>query len=126
MNNVDVNALGQAMDTSWGRSSTSQSASFSVKLTMQGADRILASYAAIVNFGTEHEMIRMKRAYADESASVIKEVIKVMKERYKDLCGKTISVKEIGTSDSLDIKNFNSMNMRRSAYFRRKTIFEIT
>jgi hypothetical protein len=122
---IDFNALGQAFDTTWGRSSTPKTASFSVKLTMQGPDRILASYAAIVNFGSEHEKITLMRRYADESASVIDEVVKKVKANYKDLTGSSVTFKEEVSSDSLEIITANFHNPKRTAYYRRKTIFEV-
>jgi len=125
MADIDYNALGQSIDSTWGRSSTPKTASYSVKLTMIGADRILASYAAIVNFGTERQMIEMKRGYNEESKSVTSEVMKNVKANYKELCGLSLSVKELSSSDSLEIIGFNVHNPRRTAYFRRKTVFEI-
>lgn len=125
MVDIDINALGQAMDTTWGRSSTPKTASYSVKLTMQGPDRVLASYAAVVNFGTEHQMIAMKRRYAEESEAVTNEVIKQVKARYKNLSGESLAAKELTSTDSLEIIGFNVHNPRRTAYYRRKTVFEI-
>jgi hypothetical protein len=51
MADIDYNALGQAIDTTWGRSSTPKTSSYSVKLSILGPDRLLAAYAAIVNVG---------------------------------------------------------------------------
>lgn len=125
MADIDYNALGQAMDTTWGRSSTPKTASYSVKLTMLGPDRMLASYAAIVNFGTERQMIDMKRRYSDESESVTSEVLKTVKANYKELVGEGLSTKELSSVDSLEIINFNVHNPRRTAYYRRKTVYEL-
>ena len=125
MSDIDYNALGQAMDTTWGRSSTPKTASYSVKLTMLGPDRILASYAAVVNFGTEKQMIDMKRRYSEESLSITNEVIKVLKANYKELCSEGLTAKEMSSTDSLEIIGFNVHNPRRTAYYRRKTVFEI-
>lgn len=125
MADIDFNALGQAMDTSWGRSSTPQTAGYSVKLSMLGPDRVLASYQAIVNFGTERQMIDMKRRYEDESKAITDEVIKAIKANYKDLSGDTLTAKELNHVESLEIIGFNVHNPRRTAYYRRKTVFEI-
>jgi hypothetical protein len=122
---IDYNALGQAIDTSWGRSSTPKTASYSVKFILQG-NRIIASYAAVVNFGTEKEMILMKRAYAEESVSVTAEAVKRVKAIYKDLTGEALSTKDVSSNDSLEIINFGIHNPKRTAYYRRKTIFEIS
>lgn len=125
MADIDYNALGQAIDTTWGRSSTPKTASYSVKLTMLGPDRLLASYAVVVNFGTERQMIEMKRRYSEESESITSEVLKTVKANYKELSGESLSAKELDSTDSLEIINVNIHNPRRTAYYRRKTVFEI-
>jgi hypothetical protein len=124
MLNIDVNALGQAIDTTWGRSSTPQTASYSVKFTLHG-NVLKASYAAIVNFGTEKDMYLMKQRYSEESIAVIASALKNVKSVYKQLSGKALSVKEASTSDSLEIIGFNVHNPKRTAYYRRSTSFEI-
>jgi len=121
---IDYNALGQSIDTTFGRSSTPKTASYSVKFSLAG-NTITASYAAIVNFGTEKEMILMKRGYSEESTSVINAALKSVKANYKKLSGQTLSTSEISTSDSLEIIGFNVHNPKRTAYYRRKTTFEI-
>ena len=122
---INFNALGQAIDTSWGRSSTPQTASYSVKTTLIAEGRMLLTYQAIVNFGTERQLIEMKRRYAEEAAAVTGNVLKRIKEIYKDLAGSTLSTKEIGVDDSLEIISVTFHNPKRTAYFRRKTIVEI-
>ena len=122
---IDFNALGQAFDTSWGRSSTPKTASYSVKFSLVG-DRVIASYAAIVNFGTEFEMAQMKRRYDEESINVINEALKLVKANYKSMSGKTVLFKNTSTNDSLEITSVNFHNPKRSAYYRRKTVFEVS
>lgn len=122
---IDFNALGQALDTSWGRSSTPKTASYSVKVTMMGPDRLMASYQAIVNFGTEKAMIEMKRKYVSESEEITNAFMKRIKEVYKDLSGSSLTAKEVNAIDSIEIIGFNAHNPRRTALFRRKAIFEI-
>jgi hypothetical protein len=122
---IDYNCLGQALDTTWGRSSTPKTSTYSVKFTMMGPDRILASYAAVVNFGTERQMIDMKRGYSEESESVIEEYIKQIKKNYKELSGESLTAKQVSSSSSLEIINYNVHNPKRTAYYRRKSVFEI-
>jgi hypothetical protein len=122
---LNINALGQAIDTTWGRSSTPQTASYSVKFTLLGGDRLLASYQVIANFVSEKEMILMKRNCSEESESVVAAHVKAIKDSYKALCGDTLTVKEVSATDSLEIIGFNVHNPKRTAYYRKKTIFEI-
>ena len=121
---VDINALGQAIDTTWGRSSTPKTASYSVKMNLVG-DCVQVSYAAIVNFATEREMIEMKRRYADECRSVIDSHIKGVKSSYKELCGKNLKLKELDRSDSIEIISNSSNNPKRTAYFRCKVMYQV-
>lgn len=122
---LDYNALGQVIDTTWGRSSTPATAGHSVKFSMHG-DTLTASYAAIVNFGTEKEMVMMKRNYEEESKAVIKATIDNIKANYKNLSGKNLSLKEVGTSDSIEIIGYGVHNPKRTAYYRRKTVYELS
>lgn len=124
---IDFNALGQAIDSTWGRSSTPKTASYSVKMTLSGEDRLNLSYAAIVNFATERQMIEMKRGYASEADSVVSEVVKRVKAIYKELTGSALSTKmlEETKSDSLEVINMNVHTARRTAYFRRKISIEL-
>lgn len=124
MKEIDINALGQVIDTTWGRSSTPNTASYSVKFTLTGSG-LLASYMVIVNFASEKEMILMKRDCIEESKSIIAAHISAIKKSYKELTGDALSIKEVGSSDSLEIISFNVHNPKRSAYYRRKTMFEV-
>lgn len=122
---LNINALGQAIDTTWGRSSTPKTASYSVKFTFLGDSRLLASYKVITNFVSEKEMIKMKKNCLEESEDVIAEHVRLVKETYKQLSGETLTLKEESATDSLEIIGFNVHNPKRTAYYRRKVVFEI-
>lgn len=122
---LDINALGQAMDTTWGRTSTPQTASYSVKFTFAGENRVLASYKVITNFVSEKEMILMKRNCDEESKAVIEAAVKGVKDSYKELSGSSVTFKEVSSTDSLEIIGFNVHNPKRTAYYRKKVFFEI-
>lgn len=125
MPKIDYNALGQAIDTTWGRCSTPKTASYSVKFTLAG-DILTASYQAIVNFASEKEMNIMYRNYERESIDVIAAVLKNAKDVYKNITGNALTTKEIDSNDSVEVIGFNVHNPKRTAYFRRKTRFEIS
>lgn len=125
LTDINLNALGQAIDTTWGRSSTPLTASHSVKFTLLGGNMILASYQVITNFVSEKEMILMKRSCSEDSLKAIAAHIKHVKDTYKDLTGETVNFSEKDSSDSLEIIGFNVHNPKRTAYYRRKTIFEL-
>ena len=125
MEKIDITALGQAIDSTFGRSSTPKTASYSVKVTFAGADMLKVSYAAIVNFGTEREMIQMKRMYEGEAKSVIEKVLKHIKETYKDITDTSIKFTPAAPTNSIEILSMNPHNPKRSAYFRSQLFVEI-
>ena len=67
----------------------------------------------------------MKRSCSEESLDVIDAYVKSLKETYKELTGDSITLKEENSTDSLEIIGFNVHNPKRTAYYRRKTVFEI-
>jgi hypothetical protein len=128
MADIDFNALGQAIDTTWGRSSTTNAASFSVKFKLEGEDLLCATYAVVVNFGSERQMIEMKRRYREEADAIINEALKGVKASYKDLTGSALKVKEHntpGSGESLEIIGVNFYNPRRTAHYRKKMYFGV-
>ena len=130
---VDWNALGQVIDTSFGRSSTTKSASYSVKVQMLTDEQMLVSYMAIVNFGAENEKLQMRRRFEDESKDIINDALKRIKKEYsenvdKDVDGNKTSItfKEIGTDVGIEIISAaGHSSPRKTAYFRRKSIFSV-
>lgn len=124
--NINYNALGQSIDTTWGRSSTPLTASRSVKMKLLGKNMLEVTYQEIINFVAEKEMIIMKRACEKASLDAINAHLTDVKKNYKELTGSSISTKEVGTSDTLEIIGFNVHNPKRTAYYRRKMIVELS
>lgn len=126
MNSLDVSAISQAIDTTWGRSSTPKTASYSVKMSMSG-ERLLVSYVVILNCASSRQLSDYKRDAATEADVVVAATIKRVKEVYKELTGKTLKAKMAKDSinDSVEIININIHNAKRTAYFRRKLFFEL-
>lgn len=124
---LDVYALGQAIDTTWGRSSTPKSSSYSVKMTLSGDDTIVFMYTTIVKFTNQCDMILLKRAYAEEADKATNLSIKRVKDIYNELTGKSVTLKAIKDSvnDSLEVIAYNAYAPSRSALFRRKVLVQV-
>jgi hypothetical protein len=122
----DYQLMGQVIDSTWGRSSTPRTASYSIKVNIVGPGLLSVSYGAVVNFGNEREMIIMKRTYSEEAKSIIKEVLKHIKSAYKEISSETITLKERNASDSLEIVNYNVHNPKRTAIFHQKCLVEVS
>ena len=117
--------VAQATDTSWGRSSTPLAATHSIKFTLQG-ELLIATYVVVINFASDVQRIEHKRRHDSESDLIISSVMTKVKARYKELCGHTLKAKEISKSDSLELTALNIYNPKKTAYYRKKVIFEVT
>lgn len=125
MNIVDYNALAQATDTSWGRSSTPLTATHSVKFKLQG-ELLIATYIVVINFVSDSQRIEHKRKHDHESDSIISSVLTKVKARYKELSGHTLKAKEISSKDSLELTSLNIYNPKKQAYYRKEITFEVS
>ncbi len=125
MLDIDYNALGQAIDTSWGRSASPVVNSFSVKMSMIGPDMLKVSYQTIVNFASERQMLQVKLREAEMSDENIKSVIDSTKKVYKDLTSKNLSLKEHSSGDSVEIVGMAIHNPKKTAIYRKQVVFEI-
>lgn len=125
MPELDYNALGQAIDTSWGRSAAPIVNSFSVKMRMIGPDMLSVSYQTIVNFASERQMLQVKLREAELSAQNIKSVIDAVKNNYKETTSKSLKLKEVSTADSVEIVGFGIHNPKRTAIYRKQVVFEL-
>lgn len=123
---IDFNALGQAIDTTFGRSSTKNGASKSVKMRMLDAEKLEVRYMVIVNLVSEREMVDLKKRYKEESDDVINSALKVVKETYKDLSESSIKFKQVNDVDSFEVIDLNIYNGKKTAYFRRTIVFEMS
>lgn len=121
---VNYNALGQIIDSTWGRSSTPKTSSYSVKFSTNGF--VLNSmFSTIINFSSEKDSFEMKKLSLEEGKKITAEAIKKIKADYKELTGETLNLKEVSSSDSIEIIGLGVYNPKRTAYFRLKTVFEM-
>jgi hypothetical protein len=125
MLDLDYNALGQAIDTSWGRSSSPIVNSFSVKMRMVGPDMLSVSYQTIVNFASERQMLQVKLREAELSSTNLKSVLDAVKSTYKDLTSKSLKMKEVSSGDSVEIVGFGVHNPKRTAIYRKQIVIEL-
>ena len=125
---IDLYALGQAIDDTWGRSSTSSTvdAKTAVKVTLV-SNRLKFMYLVVVNFNSIQQQRALKE-HADAEADVlIKLRLASVKALYKKLSGKTLKVSEVSASDGdFEVINLSSYNANKTAYFRKVVVYEIT
>jgi len=123
---IDYNALGQSIDTTWGRSSTPSGASQSVKISLISEDKMKVMYITIVNLCNEREMIDLKKKYVDEADQIIDNNLKKVKENYKEITESAVKFKQVSDTDSFEIINLNIYNGKKTAYYRRTVVYEVS
>jgi hypothetical protein len=124
---LDINALGQSIDTTFGRSSTPQTATRSIKISLGGGNRLNVSYLTLATVSTDRQMIETKRACEDEAERVVVAAIKKVKQNYKELTGEALKVTPLDNtrSSSVEIVGMNTFSTQRSVYFRYKLVVEV-
>jgi len=122
---LDFDALGNALNTTWGKSSTGSISTSSIKSKLHG-NKLTIYYVTIVNMTSDREAQIMKDNYTKSADSEIEQYIKKVKAEYKEESEKTLKMKEVGRDSSIEIISMNSFNGRRTAYFRRQVKFELT
>jgi len=146
--NIDLNALGQAIDTSFTRSSASYGPAFethSIKVGFAHGDKlkIKVVYSCVVNMVRDRDIQESKTTYEKEGDAYIDAASKQIVKDYReivageddhndvaDIAGNEVksSIKltraDVGTS--IEIIDLNIHNNKRSALFRRIAFFEVT
>lgn len=127
--NIDLNALGQAMDTTLTRSSASSGPTVtvrSVKAAFAPGDavRVRLTYSCVVNMTRDRELAASKDGYEREGDAYIDAAAKRISKDYKEATGSTLKLKRIDVRTTVEIVDLNAFNNTRTALLRRVAVFE--
>lgn len=112
----EVRALGECLNTTWGRSSTNSS---SIKVTHHLAGDLLdLQVQSIVHFDGERSLNPQVIREREIANDIFKDAIKKVKSDFKDSVGKTLTLKEISRDDTVDLIQATSNSPRKIAYYR--------
>jgi hypothetical protein len=95
-----------------------------LKTSLQG-DKFSVTYATIVNLGCVSEMRSLAARYEEESIKITKEYMKNIKREFKSSAGRSLKAKELSSSDSIDVIDTSPYSPRRTAYYRRTTVYRV-
>ena len=112
----DTNALGNIVNTTWGKSSESNGRS--VSAVLQG-DVLTLRFSTIVHFAAEDALKIQVDRLAMESMDVLAGRIKALKDQFKESTEKTLKVSEKSNRDNLELVSSTSNSLRKIAYYRR-------
>ena len=121
----EVNFLGQILNDTWGQSSRGdfRTPTMSIRTTLQG-DNLSCTYTTIVHLASERNLRDQVRVFEEESVGLIKDYIKSIKKEFKDSAGRALKVKELNSSDNVELITASPYTPRKTAYYRRFTNFK--
>lgn len=127
---LDLNALGQALDTTFTRSSASSGPvlnTHSVKAGFAPGEkvRVKVTYSCIVNMVRDRDIVESKSRYESEGDSYIEAATKQILKEYKELAGKSLKLNRVDVGTSVEIVDLNIHNNKRTALFRRIAFFDV-
>ena len=117
-----VNALGNILNSSWGKSSSANT--FDCKGELSG-DNMIVTYSTVVYFASSDGMNAQAPQLMDESNARINDLIKMAKSEYSETMGESLAVKEISNNDSYELVQASSLNPRKVALYRRRVVFQV-
>ena len=130
MNSTDINALGQVIETSWGKASTTGGcATSSIKTSLSsqsGPTMLTTKYLALVTLGSMQDVEPAKFRNRSDAEKITKEYIKNVKRQFKDITGKTLVLKDVNDDDSLEVIDTSAYTPRKTAYYRFNVNFDVS
>ena len=120
----EINIIGQILNDTYGSSSTVRSPTFSIKTTMQG-NVIVFNYTTVTNLVMGIDIRTQVREQERASVTLINEKVKHLKDEFKKAAGHALKLKEQDTNDSVEFISMSPHNPKRTAYYKRKTVFVI-
>lgn len=119
----EVNALGQIINTTFGKSS-SPTGTYSIKCDLSG-NNLIVKYTTIVHFAGEQGLPPQVVRCQEEAAQMINSCMKEIKAQFKNMCGRGLKAKDVGGGDNVELVQSNARNPRKTAYYRFNRSFEI-
>ena len=139
LSSQDVNAIGQLIDTSFGYSSTGEKkyqvpAGRSIKAHLSGEsgkDQLVVKFVTIITLHeSERNLLDAKNPAAQlaerESLKMTKDYTDNLKKSYRDAMDKSLKLKEVASTDSIELINYNIFSPVRQVYYRRNTVYDVS
>lgn len=123
MNFKEITALGQIIDTTYGRSS-SPDGTWSIKTQLAG-DTMTMKYTTVVHFATERGLGDQVQTCVNEATQRIDAYLKEVKTAFKDSAGRALKTTDNGGSDDVELIQSTARSPRKVAYYRYNRTFTI-
>ena len=126
LNTNEINILGQCLNDTWGTSTKGEfrTPTMSIKSSLQG-ESLSCTYTTIVHLASDRNLRDQVKKFEEESMKLIKDYIGIIKKDFKEGSGRAIKIKEIGTTDSIELVTASPFTPRKTAYYRRFATFKV-
>ena len=125
LNTEEIRALGSIINHTWGKSSTNISPSMSITCSIDG-DVLIMKYVTIISLVGNSGYREQCKPYEDESIKACDEYLKLIKKDFKDAAGRTLKTKQLNTDDAIELITSSPYSPRKTAYYRRNCLFQIS
>jgi len=126
LNSNEINALGQVLNSTWGTSTMSEfrTPTMCIRTSLSG-DILTCSYTTVCNFASERNLRDQVQNVEKDSLKLLKDYIKEVKKRFKEISGRTLKTKELNSRDSVELITTSPYTPRKTGYYRRFTDFQV-
>tara|TARA_R110001583_G_scaffold16272_8_gene66675 strand:- start:12818 stop:13204 length:387 start_codon:yes stop_codon:yes gene_type:complete len=126
LNTSEVNSLGQVLNDTWGKSTCQEfrTPTMSITTSLQG-DCLSCNYTTIVHLASDRNIREQVKRFEEESVKLTSEYMKRVRKEFKKLSGRALKVKEINSTDSVELITASPFTPRKTAYYRRFTNFKV-
>lgn len=116
-----INALGQILETSWGKSS----GEFKCTAKFHG-DLVRIMYSTVVYLASERSMNSQIPAVALEAAEIINSRVASAKKDYKEQLGESLTLKQMSSDEDVQYIQASSLSPRKVVLYRRYVDYEVS
>ena len=120
LTNKEINVLGQITQKGWGVSSMPNA----VTCSLEG-DTLKFKFITVIRYSSEVALRNQVENIDYESIDIIKKCVADTKAKFKNEMGKALSLKEISSTNTLEVISATNLSPLRSAYYRRQVVLKV-
>tara|TARA_B100000674_G_C37376898_1_gene705664 strand:- start:41 stop:436 length:396 start_codon:yes stop_codon:yes gene_type:complete len=120
----ELNILGNILNYTFGKASTRDSG-FGITTSLAG-NLLTLKYQTIVHFNSSDGLTTQKKEHERQSNEMLQAKIKEAKADFREQAGRALKVKELESSDDVELVSATAYSERKIAYYRRAIVFEIS
>jgi len=122
----EYNVLGQILDTTFGKSSTTCSPTRSIKASLMSEGQIKLMFTTLVNFATESALRDQKNRLSESTVDLLNDYITDVKKSFKEMTGRTLKVEEASVDESVEMIYVNTLSPLRRAYYKKFVVLQVS